>query len=69
MAFTFDNLVRIPEESNLCFRPLEPKVEAELYLSFGKNFRCLPNRRSCFLKPCKKIFEQLYPIQKGVMKC
>lgn len=35
MAFTFDKLVNT-KGTNLCFRPLEPKIEAELYLVWKK---------------------------------
>lgn len=51
MAFTFDNLVSIPEKSNLCFRPLKPKVEAELYLVW-KKFQM-------FTKPAKLFLENI----------
>lgn len=36
MAFSFDHLVNTTGDSNLCFRPLEPAVEAELYLVWKK---------------------------------
>lgn len=36
MTFTFDHLVNTTGNSNLCFRPLEPAVEAELYLVWKK---------------------------------
>ena len=36
MAFTFDRLVNTTGDSNLCFRPLEPAIEAELYLVWKK---------------------------------
>lgn len=51
MAFTFDNLVKISENSNLCFRPLEPKIEAELYLVW-KKFQM-------FTKPAKLFLESI----------
>ena len=51
MAFTFDNLVNISENSNLCFRPLEPKVEAELYLVW-KKFQM-------FTKPAKLFLDSI----------
>lgn len=35
MAFTFDQLVNT-DGTNLCFRPLEPRVEAEFYLVWKK---------------------------------
>ena len=49
MAFTFDNLVNIPESSKLCFRPLEPKVEAELYLVW-KKFQMFTKPAELFLE-------------------
>lgn len=36
VAFTFDKLVNTMDVSNICFRPLEPKVDAELYLVWKK---------------------------------
>lgn len=53
MAFTFDNLVNIPEKSNLCFRPLEPKVEAELYLVW-KKFQMFTKPAELFLETVQK---------------
>lgn len=54
MAFTFDKLIDISASSNLCFRPLEPKIEAELYLIWKKN--------QIFSKPAEKILEKLQHI-------
>lgn len=51
MAFTFDNLVSIPETSSLCFRPLEPKVEADLYLVWKKSH--------LLAKPAKAFLESV----------
>ena len=53
MAFTFGNLVNIPEKSNLCFRPLEPKVEAELYLVW-KKFQMFTKPAELFLESVQK---------------
>ena len=36
-AFTYDKLANSTEGSNLCFRPLEPKVETRLYLVWKKD--------------------------------
>ncbi len=55
MAFTFDNLVNIPEKSNLCFRPLEPKVEAELYLVW-KKFQMFTKPAELFLESVQKKY-------------
>ncbi|MEE0742210.1 MAG: LysR family transcriptional regulator [Emergencia sp.] len=35
-AIGLDKIINIPENSNLCFRPLTPKVEAELYIIWKK---------------------------------
>ena len=35
-AVGLDKIINIPENSNLCFRPLTPKVEAELYIIWKK---------------------------------
>jgi len=51
MAFTFDNLVDTSESSKLCFRPLEPRIEAELYLVW-KRYRI-------FAKPAELFLEKL----------
>lgn len=48
MAFTFDGLAR---DAALCFRPLEPAVEAELYLVWKKY--------QLFTKPAKIFLEQV----------
>ena len=50
-AFTFDKLVNITQDSVLCFRPLQPKVEAELYLVWKKY--------SIFTKAAKAFLEQI----------
>lgn len=50
MAFTFDSLVNT-EGTNLCFRPLEPKVEAELYLVWKKY--------NIFTKACEIFLQQI----------
>lgn len=55
MAFTFDNLVPIPEKSNLCFRPLKPKVEAELYLVW-KKFQMFTKPAQLFLETIHNSF-------------
>lgn len=54
MAFTFDNLVNIPEKSNLCFKPLEPKIEAELYLVW-KKFQMFTKPAKLFLESVQKL--------------
>lgn len=51
MAFTFDKLVNTTGEGNLCFRPLEPTIEATLYLVWKKY--------QMFTKPAKALLEQV----------
>lgn len=36
-AFTFDKLVNTQGDSELCFKPLSPKIETELYFVWKKN--------------------------------
>ena len=51
MAFTFDKLMNVAGDSELCFRPLEPKVEAALYLVWKKY--------QIVTKPAKAFLEQV----------
>lgn len=51
MAFTFDNLISIPETSILCFRPLEPQLEADLYMIWKKSH--------LLTKPAKAFLESV----------
>jgi len=48
-AFTFDKLVNTTENSNLCFRPLEPRVETSLYLVW-KKYQIFTKAANVFLK-------------------
>lgn len=50
-AFAFDHLVNVSENSSLCFRPLEPKVETGLYLVWKKHTR--------FTKAAKLFLEEV----------
>ncbi|WP_238902473.1 LysR family transcriptional regulator [Clostridium sp. YIM B02506] len=50
-AFTFDKLVNTSGDSNLCFRPLEPKVETGLYLVWKKY--------QIFTKAAKMFLEEI----------
>lgn len=52
-AFTFDRLVRTPEDGPLCFRPLEPKIEAELYLVW-KKYQLFPKPAELFLEKVQR---------------
>ena len=51
VAFTFDKLVNVSASSNLCFRPLQPKIEAEQYLVWKKY--------QIFTKPAELFLEKL----------
>lgn len=51
-AFTFDKLVNTTGDSNLCFRPLEPKVETGLYLVWKKY--------QIFTKAAKMFLEEIH---------
>jgi DNA-binding transcriptional LysR family regulator len=50
-AFTFDKLVNTEGDRNLCFRPLEPKLETGLYLVWKKY--------QMFSKAAKVFLEQI----------
>ena len=50
-AFTFDKLVDTEGSRNICFRPLEPKVETSLYLVWQKF--------QMFSPAAKKFLEQI----------
>lgn len=50
-TFTFDKLVNTSGDSNLCFRPLEPKYETGLYLVWKKY--------QVFTKAAKAFLEQV----------
>lgn len=56
-AFTFDKLVNITGDSNLCFRPFEPKVETGLYLVW-KKYQMFTKAAKVFLKQVQRsVFE------------
>jgi DNA-binding transcriptional LysR family regulator len=50
-AFSIDKLVKIPENSQLCFRPLEPRLEARINVVWKKHH--------IFSKAVEKFLEQL----------
>lgn len=56
-VFTFDKLVNITGENNLCFRPLEPKMETELYLVWKKH-QVFSKAAKIFLKHFRKDIGQ-----------
>ena len=53
-TFTFDRLINTTGESNLCFRPLEPRFETGLYLVWKKDQR-LTKQAKLFLERFKQI--------------
>ena len=53
-TFTFDRLINTTGDSNLCFRPLEPKFETGLYLVWKKDQR-LTKQAKLFLERFKQI--------------
>lgn len=53
MAFTFDHLVNTGENSNLCFRPLEPKIEADIFLIW-KKYQMFTRAASVFLEEVRR---------------
>lgn len=54
MAFTFDKLVNTAG-TDLCFRPLEPKIEAELYIVW-KKYNMFTKAGEIFLKQMQEDF-------------
>jgi len=53
MAFTFDHLVSTGENSSLCFRPLEPKIEADIFLIW-KKYQMFTRAASIFLEEVRR---------------
>lgn len=53
MAFTFDHLVNTGEDSNLCFRPLEPKIEADIFLIW-KKYQMFTRAANVFLEEVRR---------------
>lgn len=50
-AFSFDKLLKISADSELCFRPLEPKLESAMYIVWKKY--------QVFTKPAEIFLKQL----------
>lgn len=48
-AFSFEKLVKISEDSELCFRPLEPKLESAMYIAW-KKYQVFTKAAEIFLK-------------------
>ena len=47
--FTLDKLVRISDGMNLCFRPLEPRLESWMYLAW-KKYQVFSSAAEVFLR-------------------
>lgn len=54
-AFSFENLININEESNLCFKPLSPKVETGTVMVWKKH-QVFSNATSKFIDEIKEVF-------------
>ena len=52
-TFTFDKLINTTGDSNLCFRPLEPKFETGLYLVW-KKYQILTKQAKAFLEQVRR---------------
>lgn len=50
---TLDQLVTLPENSGLCFRPLEPKLESWMYLAW-KKYQVFTSAAEVFLRQLKQ---------------
>lgn len=57
-AFAFDNLINVTGASSLCFRPLEPKVETELYLVWKKH-QMFTKAAEVFLECIRQVFSEM----------
>lgn len=56
-AICFDNLVNTQGDSNLCFRPLSPRLEAEASIVW-KKYQVFSKAAALFLKQLEKCLEQ-----------
>ena len=54
---TADDLININEESNLCFKPLSPKVEAGTVMVWKKH-QIFSTATSKFIGEIKKVFKE-----------
>lgn len=50
---TLDQLVTLPGDGSLCFRPLEPKLESWMYLAW-KKYQVFPGAAEIFLRQLKQ---------------
>ena len=54
-AITIDKLVNISEESNLCFKPLEPRLESGLNIIW-KKYQVFSSAAELFLERIRESF-------------
>lgn len=52
---TLDQLVTLPDDGNLCFRPLEPKLESWMYLAW-KKYQVFSSAAEVFIRQLKRSF-------------
>ena len=64
MAFTFNHLVNTTGESNLCFKPLEPEINAELYIVW-KKYEMFTKAAELFLK---QLAEEVTVSRQSILK-
>ena len=53
-AVCFDKLINVSGNSNLCFRPLSPNMEAEATIIW-KRYQVLSKAADCFLRELENI--------------
>ena len=54
---TFDKLADISTESDLCFRPLDPKLETKMYIIWKKHQQFTPVT-ALFMEELKSVLER-----------
>ncbi len=55
IMITFDHLLDTSEDSELCFRPLEPKLESEMYIIW-RNYQVFTPAAQVLLEELKRVF-------------
>lgn len=53
-AICFDKIINVTGDSNLCFRPLSPKIEAEMYIVW-KKYQVLTKAAEVFLQKLRDM--------------
>lgn len=56
-AICFDKIINVSGDSNLCFRPLEPKITAKMYVVW-KRYQVLTKAAELFLQKLKEAAEE-----------